>query len=665
MQKNTCRLAVITSLVLVVLTLLAGCATNQGANNAEKRYVVGQQDVEKRFVVGEDAATSRYLVDEKRPSPKVAVAPPVVAEAAGEVIPVDGEMAEEFKKAVSTSDLEKFIATHKPDELAFVAVQKLAKPYLSIKDWQGASSVFTLHRAQFPGMESRFDSIIGMLHAAARNLTVTNLGPDVNTPGEEYHPVLGGQGNMLYFARDIGTLGGENILVSAHDGAKWGTAADMGRPVNTATHEVPLGVSLDGTLLTLFGNYSNSFGRGDIYYAVQEDECWSEVGHYQAPINTEHFDSDAMLPADGKTMLFVSDRPGGVGEMHKKGEFFHGGFGGNTDIYVIVQTETGQTAINLGPVINTPYSEYSPYLSADGKTFYFSSDGHGGLGGLDVFKATRTSDTSWTEWSEPVNLGKDINGPLDDWGYQIATSGKLAYFATNSRIDGYGGNDLYAIEMPVEVRPNPVTTVSGRVLDPDGNPIPGATVVWNDLTLNREIGKSASAPVTGQYLIALPAGHNYGFYADKEGYVGKSENLDLTNKTTFTEYHMDIILHPVEQLDQVVIRLNNIFFDFNKATLKEASILELNRWVKFLGKYTNVKAEFQGHADWIGSDAYNQKLSTLRAQAVVDYLVRQGVTSTRVKGVGFGESRPVASNETEEGRAQNRRVEIHFQTVQP
>jgi len=221
--------------------------------------------------------------------------------------------------------------------------------------------------------------------------------------------------------------------------------------------------------------------------------------------------------------------------------------------------------------------------------------------------------------------------------------------------------------MPVELRPTPVTAVSGRVLDPDGNPIPGATVICNDLTLNREVGQSSSAPVTGQYLIALPAGHNYGFYAEKEGYVGKSENLDLTDKPDYAEYHMDIILHPVEGLvrDQVVIRLNNIFFDFNKATLKEASILELNRWVKFFAKYTDIKAEFQGHADWIGSDAYNQKLSERRAQSVVDYLVQQGVAGKRVTGVGFGESRPVASNETEAGRAQNRRVEIHFQTMQP
>jgi outer membrane protein OmpA-like peptidoglycan-associated protein len=374
-----------------------------------------------------------------------------------------------------------------------------------------------------------------------------------------------------------------------------------------------------------------------------------------------------MLPADGKTMLLVSDRPGGVGDRHKKGEFFHGGYGGNTDIYIVVLTDGGQTAINLGPTINTPYSEYSPYLSADGKTLYFSSDGHAGLGGLDVFKATRLSDNSWTEWSQPVNLGKDINGPFDDWGYQIALAGNLAYFATNSRIDSYGGNDIYSLEIPEEVRPSPVTTVSGRVLDPDGNPIPGATVVWNDLTLNREVGQSTSAPVTGEYFIALPAGHNYGFYAEKEGYIGKSENLDLTDKLDYAEYHMDIIMHPVESLvrDKVVIRLNNIFFDFDKSTLKEASILELDRWVNFFAKYTDIKSEFQGHADWIGSDAYNQKLSERRAKAVVDYLVQQGVARERVTGVGFGESRPVASNETDEGRAQNRRVEVHFQTAQP
>ncbi|PIY20801.1 MAG: hypothetical protein COZ12_08115, partial [Deltaproteobacteria bacterium CG_4_10_14_3_um_filter_60_8] len=336
MQKHSCRLAV-TSLVLFVLALLAGCVANQGTNSTEKRYVVGPQGAEQRYVVGKDAAASRYLVDGERPTPAVAVAPAVVGETAGEAMPIAGE-EEELKKAASTGDLEKFIDTHKPDELSFVAVQRLARPYLSIKDWQGASNVFTAHRAQFPGMEGRFDTIIGLLRAPARNPLVTNLGPGINTPGEEYHPVIGGHGNLLYFARDVGPRGGENIFVSAHDGVRWGEAVDMGRPVNTATHEVPLGVSLDGNLLTLFGNYANSFGRGDIFYAVQEDDCWSEVGHYQAPINTEHFDSDAMLPADGKTMLLVSDRPGGIGEAHKKGELFHNGYGGNTDIYIVVQT---------------------------------------------------------------------------------------------------------------------------------------------------------------------------------------------------------------------------------------------------------------------------------------------------------------------------------------
>ena len=353
---------------------------------------------------------------------------------------------------------------------------------------------------------------------------------------------------------------------------------------------------------------------------------------------------------------------------------FHGGYAGNTDIYVYVETPGGEgQLVNLGPTINTPFAEYSPFLHPDGRTLYFSSEGHYGLGGLDVFVSTRLSDSSWTKWSEPVNLGKELNGPYNDWGFQIATAGDLAYYATAVKktdcwegdIDtpriGCGPSNIYSTELPAIARPAVAVTVSGKVMDPDKNPLE-AEIVWNDLTLNKSAGIAKSDPDSGEYLIVLPAGHKYGYSAEKEGYMGASATLDFTGVTAFTEYRHDIILYPFDKLikEKITLRMNNIFFDFDKATLRSESYHELNRWVDVLKKYPDLKAEIHGHTCSIGTETYNQGLSERRAAAVVNYLVSQGIDRNRLTMKGYGETMPVASNKTQEGRELNRRVEVLF-----
>ncbi|MDZ7262623.1 MAG: OmpA family protein [candidate division KSB1 bacterium] len=369
-----------------------------------------------------------------------------------------------------------------------------------------------------------------------------------------------------------------------------------------------------------------------------------------------------MLTADGKAILFTSDRPGRIGEFHKKNYFFHGSTWGNIDIYVCNKTDSGWSeAINLGGTINTPYCEYTPFLHPDGKTLYFSSDGHYGFGELDVFKATRLSDTSWTEWSEPINLGKEINGPNKDWGYRIATAGDLAYFSVFNRPEGYGGDDIYSIELPPEVKPLAVTTVSGKVADPDGQPLE-VEIKWNDLTLNKPAGEARSDPKTGRYFIALPAGHRYSYYPEKDGYISETKYLDLTDKKQYAEYSLDIILYPVITVgkgEPPPFKLV-VFFDVDKWELREDSFLELNHWVDFLKKNPEIHFEIHGHTDSTGTEAHNQWLSDQRAQSVADYLVTKGISKKRLTARGFGESRPVDTNETEEGRQNNRRVEIKF-----
>jgi outer membrane protein OmpA-like peptidoglycan-associated protein len=580
-----------------------------------------------------------------------------------------------LQQAVTVQDYEQFIADNSPCELAFVAVQRLAAADVNEKKWQAAAAVYKKYRPSFPDMAERFDKIINLLETPDEYLDKANLGSGVNTRGSEFRPIISADNQTLYFTRNRGEgAGGEDIYYSTLYRGTWQNARNVGPPISTPDHEMMLGISADNNKMTLLGNYPGSFGRGDIFYAERGKKCWSEVKHYPAPINTEHFDSDAMLPADGRTILFVSDRPGNVGPFKPKEMLFHGGYAGNTDIYVYVETPGGEgQLVNLGPTINTPFAEYSPFLHPDGRTLYFSSEGHYGLGGLDVFVSTRLSDSSWTKWSEPVNLGKELNGPYNDWGFQIATAGDLAYYATAVKktdcwegdIDtpriGCGPSNIYSTELPAIARPAVAVTVSGKVMDPDKNPLE-AEIVWNDLTLNKSAGIAKSDPDSGEYLIVLPAGHKYGYSAEKEGYMGASATLDFTGVTAFTEYRHDIILYPFDKLikEKITLRMNNIFFDFDKATLRSESYHELNRWVDVLKKHPDLKAEIHGHTCSIGTETYNQGLSERRAAAVVNYLVSQGIDRNRLTMKGYGETMPAASNKTQEGRELNRRVEVLF-----
>jgi len=580
-----------------------------------------------------------------------------------------------LQQAVTVQDYEQFIADNSPCELAFVAVQRLAAAHVNDRNWKAAADTYRKYKASFPGMSGRFDKIISLLEAPEEYLSKSRLGSGVNSRGAEFRPIISADSQTLYFTRDRGEeAGGEDIYNSIKHLRTWQNADNVGPPISTSSHEMMLGISADSSKMTLMANYPESFGRGDIFYAVKGKECWSEAMHYPEPINTEYFDSDAMLPADGRTILFISDRPGNIGAFKPKETLFHGSYAGNTDIYVYIESgENEGKLINLGPTINTPFAEYSPFLHPDGKTLYFSSEGHYGLGGLDVFVATRKNDSSWTEWSEPINLGKEINGPYNDWGFQITTEGDLAYYATAEKKSecwegdistpqtGCGPSDIFDTELPAVARPKVTVTVYGKVMDPDKNPL-AANIAWNDLTLNKSAGIAKSDPGSGDYFTVLPAGHKYGYSAEKEGYMGASETFDFTGITASTKYQHDIILYPLEKLvkEKIALRMNNIFFDFDKSTLRPESKHELNRWVDVFKKNPELNAEIHGHTCWIGTEAYNQGLSERRATAVIDYLVSHGVAKNRLTMKGFGETRPTASNETREGRELNRRVEILF-----
>jgi outer membrane protein OmpA-like peptidoglycan-associated protein len=573
-------------------------------------------------------------------------------------IQVDAGESSEYYKNI--------IALYAPSEDAFIALQFLAGKSINNRDWKKGAKVYEDYKIKFPNMTERIDKILSILNAKEENIRIINMGGNINSLGKEYSPVITPDMRKMYFTgqdRDD-NIGGEDVFVSFYTNNRWTIAIPLSNKINTESNEYISSIAADGNTLVLFGNYLNALGRGDNFYTEKTKYGFSEVQQYPEPINTKFWDADAYLTADGKAIIFSSERPGGVGEYKQKGEYHHGMYWGNTDLYVVLKDAAGnwgKTAINLGAGINTQYTERTPFLHADGKTLYFSSDGHPGLGGSDVFKVVRQNDTTWTEWSEPVNLGKEINTAAEDWGYKISTDGRHAYFSTVNDM-GFGEEDIYFVQLPEEVQPvSDVVTVNGKVLDENGNPV-DAVIRWEDVEAKREIGVAKTDPVTGEYFIALPTGRYYAYYADVKGYYSIVNYLDLTAAKAFEEVQTNMSVISVEELKKSgkAIKIENIFFDSGKWDLKEESHEALNLLYRFMHANSDLIVEINAHTDNIGGDQFNQSLSEKRASSVVEYLIQKGIDPSKLLPHGFGESQPLSDNSTEEGRALNRRVEFRL-----
>lgn len=561
-------------------------------------------------------------------------------------------------ETISTDEeLKQFIYLTAPQEDAFVAVQRLAKPYIDKKNWDGAVKILLNYREWFIEQVIRTDKIIELLREPDQNLQVINI-ETVNSKKGEYFPVISIDGKTMYFTSSEGKKGGEDIYYSQLVASTWIIPKNLGSPFSTKENDAINSISADGNTIVLFGAYKGLIGGGDNFYAEKTSTGWNEIKAFPKPVNSVFWDCDGFLTSDGKAFMFTSDRKGCVGDFVKGGQFYHGEYDGNTDIWVSVKTDSGWgKPVNLGAVVNTPFTERSPFLHPDGKTLYFSSDGHYGIGSLDVFKCLRLSDTSWTDWSEPVNLGKEVNTSGYDVAYKVTTDGENAFFSSD-REGGKGSYDIYSIKLPPEAKPEKnVITITGKVTDEKGNPLE-ADLKWYDLSANKNIGELKSNPQTGEYIITIPNGLLYSYYAEKSGYYSVSNTVDLASENTYKELVVDIVMQSIVSLEEKSVKLNNIYFDFDKFDLKQESFIELDRVYKFLNDNPNVRVEISAHTDAVGSDEYNQELSQRRAESVVSYLISKGINGERLIAKGYGESIPVADNNTEEGKAANRRVEM-------
>lgn len=559
---------------------------------------------------------------------------------------------------------DEFIRANAGTDYGFVAVQRIAGYFVMQQEWEQAAQTYRRYEPLFPTMKKKFDKIVELLLDDNSGTRIDNLGPNINTRAGEFMPLPSTDGQSLFFTgvSRLGGKGGEDIFVSDRVGQHWDTARDLHGQVNTGNHEFGTTISADGNQLVLFASRTDGLGGGDLYYSDKGMGGFGPLQTFPPPINSMFWDCDGFLTSDGKAMIFSTDRPGNVGRYQKKDVLYHGERWGNVDLWVCLNTDTGWSKpINLGETINTEWAERSPFLHPDGKTLYFCSSGHPGFGKLDVFVSKRLSEDSWTEWSEPVNLGKFVNGVGSDWGYRVTTAGDEAYFAAEGLPGTQGGSDIYVQEIPLALRPQQVATVRGVVTDPQGNPLPAA-IKWEDLTIGKNVGELRSDPETGKYFITLPLGKNYGYYAEKDGYYPVSKSIDLRENDHGVDLEVNIVMAPIEKIieEGMTVRLNNIFFDYDKATLRQESRAELDRFYDVLQSYPNARIEIAGHTDSIASNAYNEDLSQRRAQSVVEYLVMKGYPRENLIAKGYGEEVPVADNGTDEGRQLNRRVEFRF-----
>jgi outer membrane protein OmpA-like peptidoglycan-associated protein len=445
-------------------------------------------------------------------------------------------------------------------------------------------------------------------------------------------------GKLMVFTRRLG--GRNEDFFAAEKGPNgWEKAVRLPGQINTPQNEGAQNISQDGEWLVFTGcNRPDGHGSCDIYISYKTPEGWSEAFNLGNKVNTEDWESQPSLSPDKRQLYFASRRPGGYG---------------GSDIYVSNMLPSGKwsEAENMGPQINTAGDESTPFIHADNQTLFFASNGLPGYGGDDLFVVRKGTDG---QWGKPENLGYPINTIDHEGSLFIAADGKTAYYATD-RGDTRGGLDLYTFELREDVRPARTLWVKGKVFDKKTNGGLPSAVELIDLATKQIISR-VQTDETGNYLITLPVGKDYAFNVARKGYLFYSDNYSLKGKPADSTYQKDIPLQPIEVEAGVVLR--NLFFETAKFDIQPESEVELDKIVLFLKDNPTVKIQLEGHTDNVGNAADNQKLSQARAYAVINYLVTKGIKSNRLVAKGFGATKPLADNKTEEGRAQNRRTEM-------
>ncbi|MFC5408213.1 OmpA family protein [Larkinella bovis] len=483
-----------------------------------------------------------------------------------------------------------------------------------------------------------------------KDLVKENIGARVNSRGQEVAPVISPDGKTLYFTRgqherNMGDPRNQDVWYSTlQPNGEWGNAVNIGPPINTPADNAISGMSPDGRTLYLINVYKPD---GSVTYGLSKSTLGKNGWSFptEVVINNNHnlhknaYTEYAIVP-DGKTIILSVQRRNSIGDK---------------DLYVsfLQPNQTWSEPVSLGPVINTAEYEGAPFIASDSRTLYFTSAGHPEYGNGDIFVSRRLDDT-WTNWSEPENLGPTINTPEWDGYFTIPATGDYAYFSSIQ--NSMGGEDIFRLKLYPAIKPDPVAIVSGQVIDATTRKPVAAEVISALAPDNKEHSHINYDPDTGDFKLLLPTEKSYNLTAKREGYFPTTELLDLSKDKRFREIRKNLVLNPIKTGQRVV--LHDVLFEQSKAVLLAGSSAELDRVASMLNAYPTMVIQVDGHTDNQGVWDLNMKLSQDRVRVVKEYLLEKGIADNRIQTKAWGPSKPIASNETEEKRRLNRRVEF-------
>ncbi|MCC7298235.1 MAG: OmpA family protein [Bacteroidia bacterium] len=470
-------------------------------------------------------------------------------------------------------------------------------------------------------------------------LNIQNMGPNINTGDYEYWPGMTIDGKIFIFTKNLD--GQEDFYISYLNDSGWGKAIPLPGKINTIENEGTTSVSADGRFIFFTVCNQDGFGSCDLFYSAfnSKNNSWSKRMNLGENLNTAGWDAQPAISADGRTIIFASNRPGGYGGKDLWMSRFSNGKWSKPE--------------NLGNTINTTEDDEAPYLHYDGKTMYFSSMGHAGYGEHDLFISRKNTDGTW---SKPINMGKGINTIGDEIGMYVDRKGSKAYFVS-TRAGGFGGPDIYSFDLGKGKKPEAVSFVRGNVYDNVTKQEISGKIEIIDLNSNTVI----LTDVAPYFFTTLTPGGNYALNVYSDGYLFYSANFQPTVGSVDSPYIVDAYLLKLQTDVKTVLK--NIFFDVDKFELKKESFTELENLLQLMQKNPTMKVEISGHTDNTGSEEHNKELSENRAKSVQQYLISKGIDANRLVAKGYGASQPIATNATEEGKALNRRIEMKIVAI--
>lgn len=481
--------------------------------------------------------------------------------------------------------------------------------------------------------------------------TPHNMGKSINSVYSEYFPTMNVEGNFLLYTRRLGNEGQhqqEDFYASmTNNSGKWVNAQNLGSSINTQFNEGAASISADGQTIIftaceqngIYGNGRSGYGSCDLFFTHKQGNRWSQAQNLGKPINTASWESQPSLSSDGETLYFVR----GIYRGQQR----------ESDIMVSHLDKDGYwtSPKKLPKCINTIEAEESVFIHPDNQTLYFSSRGHIGMGGSDIYMSKLDENGLW---DSAINIGYPINTYKDENSLLVGPEGNIGYFASD-RDGGFGELDLYAFNMPEEIKAEPVTFFKGVVYDSLSRQLLAAQLELIDLETSEVLKKTFSNSKNGAFFLTLSPNHNYIINASKNGYLFYSDAFFIKEGHTQLEaFVKNVPLLPIEVGNSIVLK--NIFFETDQSDLMIESRTELKKLQAFLISNPSISIEISGHTDNVGSYKYNKELSENRAKAVYDFLLNNKIEKSRLSYKGYSFDQPVDSNETEKGRAKNRRT---------